>query len=100
MKIPRLTKRQTWLTSVLFDIGKVAEWLAAMVICVLLLYVLSIGPACKLNQRGALPAVVKRAYRPLIPVQERCEFFDRFLMRYQCWWLGVPYTQLYRTNAP
>src|SRR5207253_1421996 len=98
MKIPRLTKRQTRLGTVLFDIGNLEVWSAAAVICTLLLYVLSIGPACMLNKRGALPNVVKQAYRPLTAVMERSQLFCRFLNRHQCWWLGVPDTSLRRTQ--
>ena len=80
--------------SKLLDLGKLVGISLAAVICSLFLYVLSIGPACMLNKRGALPNVVKQAYQPLTSMMERSDLFSRFLNSYQCLWLGVPDTQL------
>lgn len=85
--------------SKLFEIGKRAELFAIAATIALLFYVLSIGPACWLKQRGALPRVVVQMYGPLEPVMARFETFDRAIMRYQCWWLGEPYTQLRRQKT-
>src|SRR5437762_6524991 len=80
--------------SKLLAIGRLMLMSAAVVICILSLYVVSIGPACMLKKRGALPRVVQRAYQPLILVEKRSQLFCRFLSWYQCLWLGVPDTQL------
>ncbi len=100
MKIPRLTKRNARVATVIFGIGRLVGLSATVVTGVFLLYVLSIGPVCLLNKRGALPNGAKKAYQPLGSLMARSEFFDRAVSRYQCWWLEVPYTQLKRTNTP
>jgi hypothetical protein len=81
-------------------IGSMVGRSAMAVLCILLLYVLSIGPACMLNKRGLLPNGVKMAYQPLVPVMARSEVFAHALNQYQCWWLGVPYNPVQRTNSP
>ena len=74
-------------------IGRVAGLLMFTLTCLFTLYVLSIGPACKLKQRNALPRLVERAYWPLGRMTSHSAFCERALEKYQCWWLGVPYTK-------
>ena len=61
-------------------INRTIGWIAAVLICLPVLYFLSIGPAIRLVDRGTFnQSVVKSFYLPVLILADRSETFNRFL---------------------
>ena len=62
---------------------------AGCVIGLLLVYVLSIGPAAYLNAKGIIPNhFCEIVYWPLEPTTH-ISMFDKILNNYICWWVPI-----------
>ena len=66
-------------------------FLVLVLFMLLVLYVLSIGPAVRLFRARVLPEEFVRFWEPIRPLCDPAKPLGRALIRYQSWWLGVKY---------